>query len=236
MDPMTRKKLENIRHLMEAAGTVGEAEAAATAMQRMILKHNLTAEDLEGLGKQEREGYEGLFIRVAPDRKPGIQWRLNLLYLLSEYSFCAFIRYGIHGATGMIVGQPSNQEAVRVMFQATVETVERLAEGEWYAFRSRERDWRNAGEPASMAWKNSFKIGFSVGLRQKLQMDRKAIAIEDVKVNALVLVKGAELETAVQQAVGKTTTHKGSAASNVNGYQRGVEKGLAHELQKRLDA
>lgn len=235
MDSELRSRLEKIRRLMEAAGTVGEAESAAAAFQRLILKHNLTEEDLKGLGEERSEAYGGLFIRVAPDRKPGIQWRLNLVYVLAEYSFCAFIRYGVHGATGVIVGQSSNQEAVKSMFQSTVETVDRLAEQDWYLFNN-SYDWIRAGKPTATGWKNSFKIGFAEGLRQKMRNERSSMAkeLEAGVVSALVVVKDAELKEAVQRVVGKTTTHKGSAPTNRDGYQRGLERGLAHELRERL--
>lgn len=233
MDLTIRKKLQDIKKLMEAAGTIGEAEAAATAMQRLVLKHNLTTEDLTSLGKSTKEEYEAGFIRVAPDRKPGIQWRLNLLYVLAEYNFCAFIRLGHHGATGYVVGQPSNQEAVRTMFESTVGTVEKLSESEWYYFRNDLR-WFRTGCPTATAWKNSFKLGFSAGLRIKMGLERKNELDQIEGASALVLVKDHELKEAVEENLGKVVLHKGSAPTNTDGYYRGIEKGREHELQNRL--
>lgn len=233
MDNVTRKRLEDIQRLMSAAGSVGEAEAAAAAFQRLIFKHNITAEDLAGLGQQKREAYEGLFIRVAPERKPGIQWRLNLVYVLARYNFCAFIRYGHHGSTGVIVGQPSNQEGVRAMFDSTVDTVERLAESEWSALRN-SSGWISAGCPSKMGWQNSFKIGFATGLNIKMNLERSVELKEDHRAAALVVVKDSELAEAIETVVGKTGSHKGSEASNKDGYRRGVEKGREHQPQATL--
>lgn len=234
MDATTRKKLEDVKRLMEAAGTVGEAEAAAAAMQRLIFRYNISEEDLAGLGKSTKEEYDVGFIRVAPDKKPGIQWRLNLLYVLCDYNFCSFIRYGHHGATGVIVGQPTNQTAVQEMFDITCTTVERLAEDEWFMTRNDLRRWGGAGCPPATAWKNSFKIGFSAGLKLKMQLERKSELLGNDHASALVLVKDYELSVAVKEKLGKTSTHKGSAPTNVDGYKRGVEKGRAHELQDRI--
>lgn len=234
MDNVTREKLAGVKRLMEAAGSVGEAEAAAAAMQRLILRHNLTAEDLLGLGEQAKEGYEGLYFRVGPDHSQGLQWRLNLIYVLARYNFCVFIRYGHHGGHGIIVGQPSNQEAIVEMFHATVATIERLGESEYRALRSEPDTFRVAGSPGSVGWKNSFKLGFPAGLNQKMNLERMQEKKDDPKVGAMVLVKDADLEKAVEDVVGKTGTHQGSKPTNANGYRRGVEKGRAHEPQARL--
>ena len=233
MDPMTRRMLDGIKSRMERAGTVAEAEAAAAAMQRMILKHNLDAADLENLGKQEREEYISKYIILGKEKTQGLQWRVNLAYVMGEMNFCAFIRQGIHGAKGWMVGQASNVEAAEVMYVSIVDANERLAPTEWAAFiRTSEGRFANSG-----SWKNSFKIGFVQGIRMQMLAERKRVAgeLEAGTVSALVLVKDAELKQAVNEKIGKTTTHKGSAPTNSSGFQRGLEKGLSHEFRARLD-
>lgn len=232
MDNVLREKLGKIQRLMSAAGTVGEAEAAAAAMQRLVLKHNLDTADLEGLGETEREEYISRYIVLGSKGSSGLQWRINLAYVMGEMNFCAFIREGFHGGTGWMVGQASNVDAAEEMFKSIAEANERLAPTEWYSFRNSSR----YDGSSTVAWKNSFKIGFVAGIRMKMRMERQTVAqeLEAGVVSSLVVVKEAELKEAVAEKIGKTTTHKGSAPTNVNGYQRGVEKGLSHELQGRL--
>lgn len=237
MDATTRKMLDGIKARMERAGTVHEAEAAAAAMQRMILKHNLTSEEVTGLGKAEREEYISQYIELGPKGTPGLQWRINLAYVMGEMNFCVFIREGVHGGTGWMVGQASNVEAAQVMFQSIAEANERIAETEWIAFRN-SVEWMYAGSPKAMAWKNSFKIGFVTGIRMKMIMERQTVAeeLEPGTISALVVVKDKELQAAVNEKIGRTTTHRGSAPTNRSGYERGVERGLAHETRSQLDA
>jgi hypothetical protein len=236
VDATLRDKLDAITRLMERAGTVHEAESAAEAMQRLVLRHNLSAEDLSGLGKSEKEAYEAGFIRVGEDRTQGLQWRLNLIYVLAEYNFCAFIRYGSHGGSGTIVGQPSNQEAVRAMFDATVPTIERIAANEWYLLKNDLQRLYQAGSPGAVGWKNSFKIGFPAGLREKMRLERVHEISEDHRVSALVITKDEEIKLAIKEKIGKTTTHQGSRPTNADGYYKGVEKGRAHELRERINS
>lgn len=219
---------------MEAAGTVGEAEAATAAMQRLVLKHNLSAEDVDNLNTSTKETYDADFIRVGDRKTQGLQWRLNLLYVLAEYNFCVFIRYGHHGGDGVLVGQKSNKDAVRMMLDVTVPTLERIADSEWYLLKNDSARCRAAGYPTATAWKNSFKIGFVAGLRLKMQLERKSEALGDDRVSALVSLKDVELKEAVEETVGKTSTHRGSRPTNAAGYNRGVEKGRTHELQSRI--
>jgi len=200
-----------------------------------MLKHNLTPDDIEGLGgDRTQESYEKGFFRVGEDRTPGLQWRLNLIYVLAQYNFCAFIRYGVHGGSGVIVGQPSNMGAVKEMYEATVETIERLAEPEWFFMKTDLERMARAGYPKAAAWKNSFKLGFPDGLRQKLYLERVNQLKEMENGQALMVVKDHEIAEAVKEKVGETTGSKSSQPTNFDGYQRGVEKGRAHELRERL--
>jgi len=235
VDRDTREKLEKIQRLMEGAGTVGEAEAAASAMQRLLIKHNIDASELESFGKRDHEEYEAVVIQVGPKNSQGLQWRLNLVRVLAEHGFCTFIRIGMHGGVGYIVGQRSNIEAVQLLFTATVETVERLANQDWPSFRNRFNDWHQVGCPTSVAWKNSYKIGFAAGLWRKLHQEKQALEAGDVTTSALVVVKDAELSAAVDRTIGKTVMRRESRASNSDGFGRGFSRGMEHEVHGRLD-
>lgn len=235
MDATIREKLEKVKRLMENAATVGEAEAAAAAMQRLILKHNLSVEEVASLDStQAREEYAADYFKVGDRKTQGLQWRINLIYMLSEYHFCAFIRYGHHGGEGIIVGQQTNKDAVRMMFDVTAAAIERIADTEWYVTRNNYQEWYRAGCPTATAWKNSFKIGFVAGLRAKMRAERQFQALEAPKTTALVSMKEVELKEAIDEKVGKVGNHRGSAPTNAAGYSRGVEKGRTHELSERL--
>jgi hypothetical protein len=234
MDNELRKKLEGIQALMNRAGTVAEAESAAGAMQRMMVKHNLETADLEGLGQKAHEEYLSKYVVLGAKGTTGLQWRINLAYAVAQMNFCAFIREGVHGGSGWMVGQASNIDAAEQMFKTIVDANERLAPLEWSAFRNTpEGVFMNA-----TAWRNSFKLGFVTGIYRRMQMERQKLSqeLETGVVSSLVVVKDGELQQAVSEKLGRVTTHRGSAPTNRSGYERGVEKGLSHELRSRLDA
>ena len=234
MDQSLRDKIANIKELMARAATVGEAEAAAAAMQRLVLRHNLQPEDIDSSTKSEKEEYASNFIRVGEPRSPGLQWKINLIRVLASADFCTFIRYGDHGGDGVLVGQPSNQEIVRQMFETTVPTVERLAETEWTFMRFDNARMYEAGYPKAAAWKNAFKIGFSAGLSQKLWLERQKELDQIEGSGALIVVKDHELQEAVKEKVGETKSGARQKPVNLNGYVRGVEKGREHEHRTRI--
>lgn len=236
MDAVVLEKFQKIQTLMERAGTVGEAESAAAALQRLMIKYNVDAAELEAAGKRDHEEYVSQFIELGKKGSSGLQWRINLIRVLAQAGFCKFIRIGVHGGIGYLVGQPSNIDAVRRIYEATVATVERLAERDWPAFRNRYNDWIRAGSPTAMAWKNSFKLGFSAGLWSKLQQEKQAIEAGEVTVSALVVVKDAELDEAVQRIIGNLVPSRNSTASNSSGFGAGYARGLAHETHDSIDA
>lgn len=234
MDSNLKEKLIGIKGLMERAGTVSEAEAAAAAMTRLVLKHNISEEELASLGVVDKEAYESGYIQVGPNGSSGLQWKLNLLYVLSEFNFCKFVRAGKHGGDGYIIGQPTNQKIVIEMFNVTVQTVERLAVDEWYIMLN---DWErmmNAGNPKASGWKNSFKLGFPSGLHLKLMMQKAELEKDDTT-SALMVVKDGELDKAVEEKVGKLQKSRGSNPTNRDGYYRGVERGMRHGLVEQIE-
>jgi hypothetical protein len=237
MDKELRSKIEGIVARMDRAGSVHEAEACAAALQRVMLRHNLTQADIDAASGIMHEEYISKFVQLGEARTPGLQWRINLAYVMAEMNFCVFIRCGVHGGVGWFVGQASNIDAVEVMFKATAETSDRLAPTEWAEFQN-SSEFYTYGRPKARAWKNSFQIGFVTGIRMKMRSEREKMAqeLEAGVVSALVVVKDAELEQAVNEKLGKTTTHKGSAPTSASGFQRGVQRGLEHSFRDELSA
>ena len=235
MDPLTQRMLDGIKSRMERAGSAAEAEAAAAAMQRMILKHNLDAADLQGLGKERKEEYISRYIQLGPKGSSGLQWRINLAYTIGEMNFCAFIREGFHGGTGWMVGQASNVDAAEQMFKSIADANERLVTLEWYSFRN-SYEYIRAGQPSSVSWKNSFKHGFVAGVHTRMKNERVAMSkeLEAGKISALVVVKDAELKQAVAEKIGRTVKSGASQPNNHNGFMRGHERGMAHETRGRI--
>lgn len=235
MDKQVLKKLVDIKKLMDAAGSVGEAEAAAAAMQRLVLKHNVDAAELEALGQEEKEAYGGMPVHLWPKGKPGVAWRVYVFTTIAHYNFCTFVRTHSTGGDGVLIGQASNQEAVMLMYEAAVENFLRLAPI-CYKEAHAVQGWR-ISKPA--VWKNSFLLGVPQGLHLKFDLERKAEIQADSKTSALVLVKDADLEKAVDDHFGRGSIKKTETKIQVtdkDAYRKGVEKGRSYDTGDRIDA
>lgn len=228
MDATSKSKLEKIARLMEAAGTPGEAEAAAAAFQRLVMKMNLTAEDLKGLGKDDGAEYVSQTVIVAPEGKTGVTWRVYLLNAVARYNFCQAIRVGAHGGRMYLVGQRRNVEAVMSMYVTMGPVFERLAVASWHAeaAEARRLGWR---APHKVRWTNSFLQGVPAGLIAKFKAERAEEEAADASVSALVVVKDAELRRAVTDLVGGTTTPKHKINSLSSAYESGYQAGRDYE-------
>lgn len=244
MDRVTREKLEKIQALIEGAKSQGEAEAAAAAFQRLVLRHNLSAEDLNKLGQTEREPYGTIYVTVAKSGETGVTWKVYLLWSLANLHFVAAIRQGNHGATFQLIGQETNIEALRALFDTLVTVGERLAvEGyEAYVAETQKaysqyslRDLKTLKLIVSkVLWTNSFKLGFQKGIYTKLKNERTQEVKADENVSALVVVKDAELAQATEQLAGKTRNQKAKIRIHGDAHRAGYRAGMEHETSARL--
>lgn len=244
MDRVTREKLEKIQALIEGAKTQGEAEAAASAFQRLVLRHNLSAEDLNKLGQTERETYGSMYVAVAKAGEAGVTWKVYLLWGLANLHFVAAIRQGNHGATFQLIGQKTNIDALQTLFSLLVPVGERLAVEGYAAHvveiqkahpRRSAKDLRNMGLIVSkVLWTNSFKLGFQKGIYTKLKNERAQEVKADENVSALVVVKDSELAEAIDQLAGETRDQNTKVRVHGSAQRAGFRAGMEHETSARL--
>lgn len=230
MDRDTKARLEKIQALMENAGTVGEAEAAAQAFQRLVMRHNLSAEELAGLGQAEREAYMVKMVVLGGFNERGITWKRSLLTVIARFNFCDTIRYGTTGAMMAVIGQRTNIDAVETMYHTMVSTFTRLSHETWAA-RKHELPFSKP-----RAWKFSFLMGVPSGLMDKFTAERESEVAADSNVSALVEVKGAELEDFLANefpnVVNRMTTY---GVSDGSGYRAGYKAGREYQDMGSLD-
>lgn len=80
----------DIKRLKDAGATEGERSAAAAALNRLLLKHNLTMDDITALGDEEETRVKSGFITI----QPYADWKEALLVIIAEASLCRVLRYG----------------------------------------------------------------------------------------------------------------------------------------------
>lgn len=233
MDSNLKDRLEKIQRLMENAGTVGEAEAAAAAFQRLVMKHNI---DLAELGGDEPEEYVFDSIDLKETKATGLKWRTTLLNVLAKYNFCLLVVNGrLSGGRLTLVGKPANVAAVKAMFTTMHITFERLCAQGWKDFNRQQPTL--AAITSGRTWRKSYLLGVPSGLYDKFKAEREEELVETPAANAIVLVSEAELQQAVDDYFGGLRSSKPRRAKvNTDAYGKGYEAGKNYSDAKPVRA
>src|SRR3990167_3241994 len=134
MDEIKVKNLlKKLATLKKRAGTEGEAQAAAAAIQRLLLKYNLDMSEVDLTAEEESGGPEIIkdSFRFS-DYYQSKTWKQQLLFSVAQYNF---VRALLHGNNqGSFIGRPENVKAVRELFEYIIEQLEQLSYDElWKA-------------------------------------------------------------------------------------------------------
>lgn len=239
-------KLARIEALADRAGTLAEAEAAAAALSRLLLRHNLSLAEVG----ERRERAPGNGVTAQEHRLAnGAAWRHYLLHALAQTHLCRAIRHAGDRAT--IIGHPHNLAVVKDLYRWLSAAIERLARRAW-----EERIERRAAElllaappdaqprfadamtaaretPGKRAWLAAFRTGAVDGLWRRLLDERRALEAETAPDRwALVPL----LEREVEVFVGERFAGLGSyavRAGDAGGYAAGHAAGYAIDIGAR---
>lgn len=229
MDEATKAKLQKIITLMDNAGTPGEAEAAAAAMSRFLVKFNLSEQEARATTgeKAERSKVSVRSFSVAKPRERGLTWKILLLNTVAKHNLCELIRIGLHGGDCWIVGTELNVDYVINMYFHLSVVFERLANESW----TRLDQW-NRLQTNRVKYVNNFMLGVPNGLHAKFLEDRKRQTAEDPRVGQLVVVNNEDLERAIAEKFGNLNTGGKVQVSDSLGYAAGYQAGKSYTDSK----
>jgi hypothetical protein len=251
-------KLAKIKAMAEGAKAIGneaEAQAFATMLQNLLLKHKLDMTDIEYAQHLKEEPIvehtmktaqvkdsRGHYRRVYeeyPDvevRRRRIEWIESLAAIIAKAHNCEIIV--ITGSSRLLfIGMQSSVEIVEYLFITMVRAAERLA-NEAYGIRWHEL--LNAGQPVQLCrgFKASWLEGFISRLLQRFEEEKKKMESSNTGTALMRINKEVQLvqqylkrkadrkETAITRSV------RGRPAGNEEGYRRGRKAADA----MRLDA
>lgn len=119
------RKLLNLKESAEKVGNEGEAYAAAKGVHRLILKYNLSMEDVKDAG-QEKGGIDiGETESISYNDKYGC-WKRGLLQVICQFNFCqGLIQSG--NKSFSIVGEKQNIIIVKKLYEYLVAAFRHLA-------------------------------------------------------------------------------------------------------------
>lgn len=222
-----KDKIRKVLAMLEGAKTPGEAQAASLALQRLMARSGLTADDVEALGADDVEIpilEEGVYIGTNDT-----VWKKLLAAVIAdnfrcEVMICSAVK-NLRMKTIVFIGHEEDVQVASECYKLTIKVAQRCFKrySKWRSDRCFPIDTK------SKKVRNSYYVGFVEGLNeayssQVTENQELAIALllpSDVR----AFVDAKNLDYAPNRKVGFDNQHIRS-----HGYQDGYSYGTAHSL------
>lgn len=211
-------KLQKVANLLDNAGTPGEAEAAAAALSRLLLKHNLDEADVRAAQGSSPKSHIVVRPIVIANAKNPPKWQWLLLNTIARHNLTQLVRGSEN--RGWLAGTNPNIDAVLDMYGRLVIVFKRLASASW-----REQPSYGVFFTTRSQYINGFLLGVPTGLAERFRLDRKADEDADRRVGALVVTTGREIAAAIHAELGPTTQSARSSRVDSRAYEHGKAAG-----------
>ena len=225
------KKMHAKAESAKQLGNEAEAFAFASAVQKLLLKHNLEMTDIEAALEAQHDPVQGHYFHPQafglPFKKSRVLWSELLGHVIADAHMCGILP--VHRSnTFMIIGTRSNRQACEFM---TVFLTR-------YAIEHSEKDYVRyfyqckADGDVTMArgYKSGWLMGFVARLAERYKQDKAQIIKEVELVNPFALVRLKDQMVKVQEVTDILTTGKGAAPR-----QRQAGDGTAQGVQDGAD-
>ncbi len=216
------KRLKNTQILMERATSEGEAAAAAAALTRLLMKHGLEAADINNL----TETVANKFTRGNGSLDTGAIWKRELIKLIAANCFTQIIWYTGDSKRFTIIGERSNIETTKELFNTSRHIIEHLAEVGYQGYL---RAARAAGQREFLhgrEYKTSFYQGAVQGFREAFAEAKKAAESSVKNGSAIAVAISNELDTYKKELFPDLETMKKTKFTiNREAYEEGRKKG-----------
>ena len=243
VDDTILERIRKVKSLTESSNE-GEAAAAAAMLTKMLREYDLTLGDIkdrpaDNQVKQTVTGAElkNKWGKTATQR---IQWRVDIAQAVAKTTFCHIILYD--GAKIAFIGHEKDMEVALYVYDALCNKVESLC-----ALRVHEycEDYKKVtGQSASKAtgtehplrWRVSWLRGAAVSIVNHLYSEFKDWRTQP-QANALVLVKGTEVQKWIDNHYGKLGKARMTRPEmNSGAYMQGVADGKGIRADRGVGA
>lgn len=207
---------EKIINLMENAATEGEAEAAAAAFRRLLIRENITEDEVRSrLSETQKAEYAYNFVSST---KAG-QWYQReftmMMSVIAKANLCFFASIGVDSRSGIITGRQKNIDRVLEIFEAFKKSANARCN------ESR----RGLPKAVRKDYSQGFYFGAAIGLGAKY--DREAAA-DSAKETQLVVMESENSEAYLAEIFGKPSENKRELPTNLTGVTRGYAFGSTY--------
>jgi hypothetical protein len=200
-------------------GNQTAAETFAEKIQQLLTKHKLTMDDIS-IQEESAAPINSDFAEAKND-----MWRGFLSVGVANMTY-TYAQWGRNKVLIKFTGKKDDVVAALKMFAFLQETAVRICDmawGEVYWERKRAGISISAGD--SRSWRNSWFIGFSRGIQDRVESLRKRLESESYNKNALVLIN--DIEQQIADFLGKPKLKYNNQRFSINekAYAGGYETG-----------
>ena len=223
----TQDILDRIAKLMQMAdgGTQHEAETAAKLAQRLLMKHNLSMDDVNvDIDEKERAVQDDRFNMRDVWKKAEGNWVAILYNQVAINNLCKVITHsGGRWKDITIIGTRANVSMVQFTCQQLIPRLRQAEKNEWLDYN---------GYDKRPVFRRGFLMGAAVGVGQQLAAQLHEMKQEDKNVEGLVIYS----DKAVQEYMDNKWKNLGkarrSSTSSRDGFQSGKAVGKSMSIHK----
>jgi hypothetical protein len=214
--------LEKIRKVQGylKSDNANEAAVAAAKLTEMLLKYNLSLEDIP-----EEQRKADPFGRSYTDQESNrlADWRITLANSIARANLCRVV---ISGSSLQWLGRESNLQVAQYIYETCANDLQRICDGLWYAIADLIKDMPKEERIHGKTWKADFLAGAAVGVQQKLREETETWRNSAPNANALITTNDSELALYMRQIFPAGLGHRsGPTVAGGNAYGLGVKTG-----------
>ena len=214
----TERVLERIAKLMQMAdgGTQHEAENAAKMAQKLLMKHNLSMDDVNtDIDEKERAVMDDRFNMRDVWKKAEGNWIAILYNQVAINNLCKIITHsGGRWKDITIIGTKANVSMVQFTCQQLIPRLRKAEQNEWKNYNGYDKRGK---------FRRGFLIGATVGVGQQLEAQLRQMKQEDKNVEGLVIYS----DKAVQEYMDNKWKNLGKARRSSTSSNDGFQSGKA---------
>ena len=218
------EKIQKLKALQESAeklGSIEEAANAAAQTQRLLVKYNLSLEEVDAHIPEKEVSHES-FCCSYETKKSESTWVISLYHQISRFNFCSVIainKYKIH-----LVGEKYNREVVKDLCESLIPRIRNLEKESWRTYSGLEKRG---------TFRRGFLVGVVKGIMMKLEYEMFRLKEEEPKLDGLILVKTESVKKYINDNF-YTKNGKSHRLSSQSGKSMGIEAGKNMSINRGI--
>jgi hypothetical protein len=215
---------------LAASDNENEANEAAAKAQELLLKYNLSEEELNSFSLEKSEKVVHVYADGKNARNRSA-WNVSLANVVARANLCNVLS---SGPQIIWIGKPTNIEIARYIFDSLTRELERICEIKWILFRYNVNNRWNSTH--GKTWKNSFYMGAVQGVSEKLNANLKQLKIDNTNLALVVVNNEEELEEYLNDKFKYRTPTKSSYTRDRSAFDQGKEAGKNVNVNRGVGA